>query len=410
MQDYYTILDVHPTADLDTIKKAFRLKAQQCHPDRGGSHDAMVLVNEAWFVLSDAVRRAEYDAVRNNSSSASTHNWETHTEEVRSKARGFATDWTTFSNWMDSALEDVSKATYQQSGWLPDIRHSSTGKTAIAIGGVIGAFVAMSMDSMMQYRDALLTWMAGEQPHWPWGKEFNLLKVVLYPIALPLVGAWVGYCIHWLINQYVVRSIRSKGLREKSRVVACPKCDQQLRIPHHDHTLTVTCQACGIKVDVSPSLPPAPRALLTRRRGILASLGAAVGFLVAVNVSMQAAQHAATKILKDIPESTIQLFRTGDLEKRIHQMEGFAIAHGGEDMMEEKNKAELKKLRVTRDFMTQLVHQADAWTNSTYLDRIEMFPMVYVICMAIGAGLGGLMGFAPEREPPDDQGTQRLRD
>ena len=51
--DYYTILGVSPTADLETIHLAFRQKAAQCHPDHGGSHERMVEVNTAWEVLSD---------------------------------------------------------------------------------------------------------------------------------------------------------------------------------------------------------------------------------------------------------------------------------------------------------------------------------------------------------------------
>ncbi|NJR63308.1 MAG: J domain-containing protein [Cyanobacteria bacterium CRU_2_1] len=28
----------------------------KCHPDRGGSHEQMVLLNEAWEILSDPER------------------------------------------------------------------------------------------------------------------------------------------------------------------------------------------------------------------------------------------------------------------------------------------------------------------------------------------------------------------
>lgn len=36
--DYNQLLGVDPSADLDWIKTAYRHKASQCHPDRGGSH------------------------------------------------------------------------------------------------------------------------------------------------------------------------------------------------------------------------------------------------------------------------------------------------------------------------------------------------------------------------------------
>lgn len=395
MHDYYAILGVRSDADLVEIKKAYRKKAHECHPDRGGSHEAIMLVNEAWFVLSDPARRAEYDSVRQSSSADAGKDWAVTVSAVRSRAQEYPRDWTEFTSWMEAALDDIANARYEGAGErvglavFPKILNSRSGQWAITIGACIGwaLFFGTSAGRGMMKNTF----------------DQNQIKGFL-ALAIPgAFGAWVGYFIHWLFNQFAVRSIRAKRLREESRVVACPKCGQQLRIPHHDHTLTVTCQACRDKVDVEPSLPPAPKAWLTRHNGVCASIGAVVGFLVAINLSMQIAQQAATKLLKDIPESTIQLVRTGDLEKRIHQMEGFAIAHGGEEVMDEKHKKSLKELRATRDFFTQLVHQADTWTDSTYLDRIEMFPMVYVICLAIGAGLGGLIGFGTQQEPPDAQ-------
>ena len=62
--DYYRILQINPDANIETIKKAYRRRALECHPDRGGSHEQMVLVNEAWGILSNPITRANYDAAR----------------------------------------------------------------------------------------------------------------------------------------------------------------------------------------------------------------------------------------------------------------------------------------------------------------------------------------------------------
>ena len=62
--DYYKVLGVPPSADLDSIKAAYRSKASRCHPDRGGSHNRMKLVNEAWEVLSNPDWRRTYDEER----------------------------------------------------------------------------------------------------------------------------------------------------------------------------------------------------------------------------------------------------------------------------------------------------------------------------------------------------------
>lgn len=61
MLDYYKVLGVRPTANVETIKRAYCKKAVACHPDHGGSHRAMLLVNRAWDVLSVPERRRQYD-------------------------------------------------------------------------------------------------------------------------------------------------------------------------------------------------------------------------------------------------------------------------------------------------------------------------------------------------------------
>ena len=67
MKDYYFILGVATNASLTDIKKAYRIKASEFHPDRNGSELAPVkfhAVKEAYDVLSDAAARASYDENR----------------------------------------------------------------------------------------------------------------------------------------------------------------------------------------------------------------------------------------------------------------------------------------------------------------------------------------------------------
>ena len=61
MADYYEILGIKARADQAEIKRAYRRAAAQAHPDGGGSTDQFVLVQEAYDVLSDPVRRRLYD-------------------------------------------------------------------------------------------------------------------------------------------------------------------------------------------------------------------------------------------------------------------------------------------------------------------------------------------------------------
>lgn len=67
--DYYEVLGVWPTADDDTIKKAYFKLAKLHHPDvvksdsseRDDNGVDFKLINEAFSVLSDRVKRTEFD-------------------------------------------------------------------------------------------------------------------------------------------------------------------------------------------------------------------------------------------------------------------------------------------------------------------------------------------------------------
>jgi hypothetical protein len=60
----YERLGVDPAASQAEIRAAYRRLAQRLHPDLGGpgSEGAMAALNEAWRVLGDPARRANYDA------------------------------------------------------------------------------------------------------------------------------------------------------------------------------------------------------------------------------------------------------------------------------------------------------------------------------------------------------------
>src|SRR3990167_5735690 len=79
LKDYYAALGVSPDATATEIKKAYRLLAQQHHPDRVSAGDDNELgvalahqyavermgeINAAYAVLSDKKRRAAYDELR----------------------------------------------------------------------------------------------------------------------------------------------------------------------------------------------------------------------------------------------------------------------------------------------------------------------------------------------------------
>ena len=66
-KDFYNILGVDQKASKDDIKKAFRKIAHQHHPDKGAGGDAAKFkeASEAYSVLSDDQKRAQYDQFGN---------------------------------------------------------------------------------------------------------------------------------------------------------------------------------------------------------------------------------------------------------------------------------------------------------------------------------------------------------
>jgi DnaJ-class molecular chaperone len=59
--DYYSLLGVSKTDDIDTIKKAYRKLAMKHHPDRGGDQETFQEIQKAYDTLSDPEKRAAYD-------------------------------------------------------------------------------------------------------------------------------------------------------------------------------------------------------------------------------------------------------------------------------------------------------------------------------------------------------------
>ena len=63
--DYYAVLEITPAADVAEVNAAFRRLAWRYHPDHNHTPGATLQfqdINEAHQVLTDPVRRAEYDA------------------------------------------------------------------------------------------------------------------------------------------------------------------------------------------------------------------------------------------------------------------------------------------------------------------------------------------------------------
>jgi uncharacterized membrane protein YsdA (DUF1294 family) len=84
-KDYYAILGVPRNATPEQIKEAYRRLAKEYHPDRNPSPEAeerFKLINEAYQVLSDPAKRAEYDALYDAKTSRASAHEATGKEEI----------------------------------------------------------------------------------------------------------------------------------------------------------------------------------------------------------------------------------------------------------------------------------------------------------------------------------------
>lgn len=74
-RNYYRILHVQPDAPVEIIKASYKTLMQKLgqHPDLGGGHENAALINEAYAVVTDPVRREAYDRELKSADSGYTH-------------------------------------------------------------------------------------------------------------------------------------------------------------------------------------------------------------------------------------------------------------------------------------------------------------------------------------------------
>ncbi len=87
MTSHYDVLGIRPQAQQEEVRSAYRQLARENHPDLSDSpesHEKMAQINAAFEVLSDPVRRMEYDASLGHSSSG-----EAYLDDDSSRAGGF---------------------------------------------------------------------------------------------------------------------------------------------------------------------------------------------------------------------------------------------------------------------------------------------------------------------------------
>ncbi len=96
MKDYYSILGLEKGASKDEVKKAFRKMAAKYHPDKkGGDEDKYKEITEAYAVLGDDKRKAEYDTYGhafNGGGGGGGFNWQDFAGQSGFGGQGFEFD------------------------------------------------------------------------------------------------------------------------------------------------------------------------------------------------------------------------------------------------------------------------------------------------------------------------------
>ena len=114
MRDYYGLLGVPQTATISEIHKAYWQRASRNHPDKGGSHEAMVQVVEAWKILSDPEKRSRYDQLlKDRSSGWRSRKFDEDVLDARKRAEGYADrSWAEFEEIYQKAFYTFNQDFY----------------------------------------------------------------------------------------------------------------------------------------------------------------------------------------------------------------------------------------------------------------------------------------------------------
>ncbi len=123
--NYYKILGVSEQSDEASIKRAYRQLALKYHPDRNPgdqfAEDKFKQVTEAYRILSDAQKRADYNRIRAGTVHESTFN-----TSYRSRNTNFEDVFDTFDNFSSGKSKASSRKKYQQPIRGADLKYEVT--------------------------------------------------------------------------------------------------------------------------------------------------------------------------------------------------------------------------------------------------------------------------------------------
>ncbi len=136
LRDYYGLLKVSRNATVSEIHKAYWQQASSCHPDKGGSHELMVQLVEAWKILSDPEKRARYDQeLKYRKEGWRSRRFNEDVQDARKRARGDAAgSWAEFE-----AIYQKAFYTFNQDFYGEDIDVKAAGPYSPLVGSTRSA-------------------------------------------------------------------------------------------------------------------------------------------------------------------------------------------------------------------------------------------------------------------------------
>lgn len=187
-QDYYKILQIDQSAEIEVVKAAYGKLAFKYHPDRNSSSNAtgqMILLNEAFDIISNPVKRAVYDAnyqqiiekpiKRQTVSNSQTTSSQTYKNQSTYTRRQTRQEWE--QHW-NERMGNATKKNHPSSS-SPNLNSSHTdyraktpaGNTALTFIGVLGTpigliygiikyFTATPKHHLIYFVPAILTFIA----------------------------------------------------------------------------------------------------------------------------------------------------------------------------------------------------------------------------------------------------------
>ncbi|MGP1593959.1 MAG: DnaJ domain-containing protein [Treponema sp.] len=159
MMDHYEVLGVSRSASDEEIKKAYRAKALQYHPDKNqgnaAAEEMFKKINEAYSVLSDKNKRAAYD-------------FSTSTDNSRQDSHAGGSTYYYYHSPFGSSFseEPEEEAFFYESGRFSSdmfrnsgtFRKKKTNNSSGLYGCVIIVFVFLYIFFMLSYGSIYVLW------------------------------------------------------------------------------------------------------------------------------------------------------------------------------------------------------------------------------------------------------------